>query len=233
MDLFDDTVGPRASDRVDDILAEEAVWLRFCESEDTAKPYEPCQCHSLPRGSCPEFKQYQVDRIARGLRHAGLTPNMDSLREPLKYPSFPIDVWRWALQGYFDREEIINGFLYGWDVSFTRNPTPHDAKWNLQGASLYEKDVQAYVDQELKFGALVGPFEDKDLPFKTFCSPLNTVHKKNSDTRRTVVDCSQLDRGINAFVDAHLHRGKYWRLSLPNSQSIINRISRARSRLYG
>ena len=66
-------------------------------------------------------------------------------------------------------------------------PKPRDAKWNLQGASLFEKDVQAYIDQELAFGTLVGPFEDKELPFRTFCSPINTVPKKNSKVRHTVL----------------------------------------------
>ena len=103
---------------------------------------------------------------------------MDGLKEPLKFPSFPIEVWEWALRGNFDADKIICGVRYGWDVSFTERPNPRDAKWNLQGASLFEKDVQTYIDQELKFGALVGKFDDSDLPFQMYCSPLNTVPKK-------------------------------------------------------
>ena len=58
-------------------------------------------------------------------------------------------------------------------MSFTTEPKPKDAKWNLQGASLFQKDVQIYVDQEQKFGSLVGPFEQSELPFDVYCSPLN------------------------------------------------------------
>ena len=47
------------------------------------------------------------------------------------------------------------------------------------------------------------------------------------------MDCSQLGFGINAYIDAHMHRGKSWKLSLPNSQSIISRIQRARRRYPG
>ena len=209
------------------------MWFKFCESEQSSAPPEPCSCHNVFRGSCPDVKAYHVDRIARGLLQTGLLPNMDGLREPLRYPSFQPQVWRKALRGYFDADEIVNAFTFGWDVSFTQRPTPRDAKWNLQGASLFEADVQKYVDQELGFGSLVGPFKEGELPFRTYCSPLNTVFKKNSDTRRTVVDCSQLDAGINSFIDAHMHRGKYWRLSLPNSQSIISRIQRVRARYPG
>ena len=221
------------SNRIDDIFLQESLWLNFQNSDDTADPYDPCSCHQLPRGSCPEYKEYHVNRIARGLLQTGLTPNMDGLREPLKFPSFPLDVWRKALEGYFDGEEINNAFTYGWDLSFTERPTPRDAKCNLQGASLFQNDVQKYIDQELKFGALVGPFKQGELPFQTFCSPLNTVPKKNSDVRRTVVDCTQLGTGVNTFIDAHLHRGQYWKLSLPNSQSVISRIQRARRRYPG
>ena len=221
------------ADRVADIHINEALWLRFRESDDLTTPYPPCDCHNLPRGSCPEFKEYHVDRISRGLEKTGLTPNMDGLREPLKFPSFPVDVWRWALDGYFDGAAICDSFYYGWDLSFTEQPKPKDVQWNLQGASLFEKDVQSYIDQELGFGALVGPFTQSDLPFKVYCSPLNTMRKKNSEVRRTVVDCTQLDHGINGFIDAHLHRGTYWKLSLPTSSTIISLIQRARQNFPG
>lgn len=115
---------------------------------------------------------------------------MDGLKESLENPSFPVDTWKWALEGYFYADEINKGFLYGWDMSFTATPYPKNSRWNLQGASLFERDVQHYVDQELKFRTMVGPFEEKDLPFDVFCSPINTVTKKNSDVLRTVIDCS-------------------------------------------
>ena len=174
-----------------------------------------------------------VERISRGLRETGLTPNMDGLREPLESPSFPIDVWKQALRGYFDAHEINEGFEFGWDVSFTDVPQPKNSQWNLQGASLFKDDVQTYIDQELKFGALVGPFEEKDLPFQIYCSPANTVKKKNSEVRRTVIDCSQLGEGINSYIDAHLHRQQVWKLSLPTSQTIIELIQTARQRYPG
>ena len=230
-DLDDDEL--LGSSRIDDIFTEEALWQHFANSDDSGQPFAPCDCHQKPRGSCPAFKKYHVDRIVRGLDQTGLVPNMDGLKEPLAFPSFPLDAWEWALQGYFDGEEILKMFRYGCDMSFTQTPTPKDARWNLQGASLYEKHVQAYVDKELEFGTLVGPFDEGDLPFQTYCSPFNTVFKKNSDIRRTVVDCSQLGLGINAFIDPHLHRGKVWKLTLPNSATIISLIQRSRTQYPG
>ena len=230
----DSTLGSEGHDnKADDMLNNEALWENFCDSDDTAKPPPSCGCHDLPRGACPTIKTEYVQHISENLHSFGLTPNMDGLKKPLRNPAFSVPAWREALGKYFDGPEILKHFQYGWDISFLEEPFPKDALWNLQGASLYEKDVQHYIDQEVSFGALLGPFDDSELPFRVYCSPFNTVKKKRSEIRRTVVDCTQLDRGINSFVDAHLHRGKVWKLTLPNSQTIINLIQRARNQYPG
>ena len=232
-DLLDDAEAQDFGTRIEHMVHDQQLWSRFCESDLSGSPPPPCECHGLPRGACPEVKAYFVDRISRGLEHSGLTPNMDSLREPLKFQNFPLENWEWALSGYFDAHEILQGFRFGWDVSFTSEPKPKDAQYNLQGASLFQKDVQHYVDQESRFGSLVGPFDPSKLPFKVYCSPLNTVNKKGSKVRRTVVDCTQLDKGVNAFIDAHHHRGKDWKLSLPTSATIIKLIQETRQKYPG
>ena len=229
-EFADDADTPQYAIRVHHLLEDAALWSRFDESDLGGEPPTPCECHQVSRGSCPDVMAYHVDRINRGLAQTGLTPNMDGLREPLKYPSFPVDTWEKALEGYFDADEIVRALRYGWDVSFTREPQPKSAQWNLQGASLYAEHVQKYVDTESKFGSLIGPFVESELPFRVFVSPLNTVDKKNSVTRRTVVDCTQLERGINAFIDAHWHRGKKWKLTLPTSKTIIELIKQTRAK---
>ena len=232
-ELADDAESPDHADRVDHLFEDTFLWSKFDESDLGGEPPTPCDCHQLARGACPEVKAYHVDRIARGLAKTGFTPNMDGLREPLKFPSFPVDKWEQSLRGYFDAHEIVQALRYGWDVSFIAEPKPKNAQWNLQGASLFETHVQKYVDTESAFGSLVGPFAESELPFKVFCSPLNTVDKKHSDTRRTVVDCTQLERGINAFIDAHWHRGQKWKLTLPTSKTIIELIKKTRQQYPG
>ena len=145
-ELADDAESPQHADRVDHLFEDTLLWSKFDESDLGGEPPAPCDCHQVSRGSCPDFKAYHVDRIARGLEHSGLTPNMDGLREPLKYPSFPVDKWEQSLRGYFDAHEIVQALRYGWDVSFVSEPKPKNAQWNLQGASLFESHVQKYVD---------------------------------------------------------------------------------------
>ena len=156
-DHLDDAEAQDFVTRVEHMVEDQQLWSKFQDSDFSGKPPPPCDCHQLPRGACPEVKAYYVDRISRGLQHSGLTPNMDGLKEPLRFQNFPLEKWEWALSGYFDAHEILQGFRFGWDVSFISEPNPKDAKWNLQGASLFEKDVQHYVDQESGFGSLIGP----------------------------------------------------------------------------
>ena len=125
----------------------------------------------------------------------GRPANMDGLRIPLPWPIFPIQVWKMALQSYFDGPKIVAMLEFGWDFSFLAEPTPKDATRNLASALQAPADVDVYVKTELEHGALVGPLALGDLPFQIFHSPLGTVPKV--PVRRTITDCSQVGAGIN------------------------------------
>ena len=161
----------------------------------------------------------------------GNPANMDSLRIPLPRLSFPIPAWRFALQGYFDASEILSFLEYGWDFSFLAPPNPKDASRNLASALSAPDDVDVYVATELAHGALIGPFTKDEIPFPVFRSPVGTVPKV--PVRRTITDCSQLGLGVNAYISAHLHRGKLWQLSLPTTKTIVALIKKCRLRYPG
>ena len=97
------------------------------------------------------------------------------------------------------------------------------------GSEMCIRDRWHYIEQELLFSSLVGPFKPEELPFKFFRSPFGSVLKKLSKWRRTVTDCSQLAAGINAFIDPQYHRAAPWKLTLPNSMSIVRAIMRTRA----
>ena len=101
---------------------------------------------------------------------------MDGLKRPLLHPSFPAHTWRYALSSYFDATEIANTIEYGWDTSFISPPQPSSATYNLPSAAEAPDDVDAYIQQELAFGSIIGPFNSNDLPFYTYRSPIGTVY---------------------------------------------------------
>ena len=156
---------------------------------------------------------------------------MDSLRFPLPRPSFPLEAWRFALQRYFDAEEILSFLEFGWDFSFTSPPEPKDAQRNLASASIAPQDVSTYIKTELDHGALLGPFKKGEIPFQVFRSPLGTAPKV--PVRRTITDCSQLGFGINKFISAHDHRGKSWKIFLPTTKTIVSLIKKNREKYPG
>ena len=214
---------------------DDELWDHFTESECDNIPVvpTPCQCHQKPVGSCPSYIEVHVNRIWQASEVLGLLPNMDSLRIPLPKPSFPIEAWRLAMGSYFDAGELLLAFRYGWDLSFTSPPAPRDAPRNLSTVSIAPHDVDTYIGVELEHGALLGPLNPNKLPFKIFHSPLGLVDKKGSKVRRTIVDASQKGEGINAFIPANWHRGKQWKLTLPNTDSIVESIRRVRSQYPG
>ena len=89
---------------------------------------------------------------------------------------------------YFDAGEIADAILYGWDLSFTEVPFPKDAVRNNASALQFPEHVLHYVEKEVGFGALVGPFEAHELPFRVYRSPFGSVFKPKSKWRRTVTD---------------------------------------------
>lgn len=135
-----------------------------------------------------------------------------------------------ALGNYFDRAELLSAYTYGWDLSFLSPPAPRNATFNLPSAAEAESDVDKYVATELAHGALIGPVNPAALPFPISHNPLGTVPKAGSSTRRTIVDCSQAGRGINAYIPSDFHRGSPWKLTLPTTDTIIRSIQRTRSR---
>ena len=112
VDFHSDPVVEENRRRTESQVLDELLWARFHASDDSAEPPSPCNCHDLPVGSCPSVKEALVERILHGLQKSGLTPNMDGLRQPLQDPSFPVEVWRSALHGYFDQMEIVNGMEF-------------------------------------------------------------------------------------------------------------------------
>ena len=194
-------------------------------------PPRPCSCHQLARGSCPLFIDRFVQTVTQVLQHG--KPNMDGARIVLEDTQIDPTPWERILGSYFDKRELVNSLLFGWDFSLLDNPAPKDAQANLPSAVEFPEHVQAYLDTELQFGAIVGPLP-ADLPFKTFKNPLGTVPKPHCpDSRRVITDCSQRGWGINSWIPHDSHRGKQVIITLPGTAQIVAAIKRTRYRYPG
>ena len=227
----DDILDEAFSGALQDLALSVGIWEHVLQTDKDTTPPPPCSCHSSSVGSCPEIKERLVSQIS--LCSSFGVHNMDGGRSPLINPSFQHQVWRDALGFYFDADEIAKAIQFGWDPSFSTLPYPKDAVRNNASALQFPEHVLHYVDKELGFGALVGPFHSSELPFQVFRSPFGSVKKIGSKWRRTVTDCSQLSSGINSYIDPRFHRGAPWKLTLPNSMSIIRAILKTRQKFPG
>ena len=182
----------------------------------------PCVCHKLPQGSCPAFIQDLVDLVCQTRSHPSGKCNMDGARIPLRHRPIDPAPWDSLLTGYYDREELVAGLTYGWDLSLLPDPAPADATANLPSAYEHGEAVDRYVATELAYGSLVGPLP-ADLPFDVFRSPFAAVPKPPADWR-TITDCSQRGRGINAWIPADVHRGRPTNIKLPGTLHICHAV---------
>eukprot|EP00058_Branchiostoma_floridae_P002595 XP_002588083.1 hypothetical protein BRAFLDRAFT_83084 [Branchiostoma floridae] len=118
-------------------------------------------------------------------------PNYIGARIPVN-TSLNIPVWRDLLANYSNTS--LPDFLeFGWPINIhpENYNFPHNVHHSNHRSALdYQADVDLFIDKELRYGAMCGPFRANPFPFPVFPAPLQTVAKRDSATRRVVVDLS-------------------------------------------
>ena len=110
-------------------------------------------------------------------------PNAFSFRVPI--PSrLHLDTWHHLLSDFSDN--VICEFLeFGWPINYTSPTPPTPMSHNHPSACNDPDDVRQFIAKEVQLQATTGPFSCN---FMT--SPLLTVPKKDSTSRRIVMDLS-------------------------------------------
>ena len=139
--------------------------------------------------------------------------------------TFYIDLWRNSLFDYDDK--VIVDFLeYGWPINYTKSEFPLTTYRNHKFALFDEHHIHSYIETELSYNALVGPFSDNPFSVPLATSLLLSVPKKESSDRRTVIDLffppgTSVYDGI--FSDSYL--GEQFKLRYPSVEGLINLIN--------
>ena len=114
------------------------------------------------------------------------SPNAFGSKIPV-YTALKINGWEDLLLGYHDK--IVVEFLnYGWPINYCASQSPHFTMCNHPSALAFPDHVRHYIQTELSFGAIAGPFSTNPLNKPLVCSPLQTVPKCGSSKRRVVLD---------------------------------------------
>ena len=208
------------------------------DSSETLGEFIPCQCHGKPEGSCSKYIN-SVIKFVQEVFESGKS-NQDHARKPLPYSKLSVNFWRKSLENYFDGESVANAVEYGWDLGFRVGGPKLLWDWqklapsNHPSALNFCDQVDKYLFKEQTRGTLVGPLP-LDLHFPVFVSPVGTVEKPGSQTvRRVIVDSSYpRGRGVNSFIHKDFYRGKVVRTKLPNIDTIVEMVRKAKEKYPG
>ena len=97
-------------------------------------------------------------------------------------------------------------------------------KENHASAKKFASDVQTYISEELKYGAMLGPFASK--PIDLHISPFMTRDKPDSNVRRTIVDLSWPESySVNDGVVRDEYLGSKFLLHYPSVDDIVNKLN--------
>ena len=77
---------------------------------------------------------------------------------------------------------------------------------NHASAKEHSSHVDKHIQEELKFGAMIGPFDEK--PCTLYVSPFMTRDKAQSELRRTIIDLSwPKGQAVNDGVNNNIYLG--------------------------
>ena len=120
----------------------------------------------------------------------------------IKLPVFwNIQVLEKLLHNYKDKE-IIQFLKYSWPISHDSRRYNTEKIKNWKGALINKTAVKAYLENELKYKSVVGPFKSNPFNQPISILPLNTRDKKDSTEKRIILDLSfpeglAVNKGIN------------------------------------
>ena len=132
-------------------------------------------------------------------------------------------VWEHCLQCYWD-SQLCHLIRYGFPLDFNRTSKLGKNTKNHKSATMFPEDVEAYIQEEIGFGAIVGPFSDP--PFQEFhVSPFMTREKPGGAHRRVIMDLSFPQGGaVNTNISKDSYLGTDFILTLPSIDHITNKI---------
>ena len=110
------------------------------------------------------------------------------------------------LQGYWD-VQLIDLLRFGFPLEYNRSFTLCCERENHASAIQYPSHVDAYLQDETKYGAILGPFSTNPMS-NCHYSPFLTREKSGSDKRRVIIDLSWPQGcSVNSGIDKNSYLG--------------------------
>lgn len=137
-----------------------------------------------------------------------------------------LNKWDQYLRGYHDAE-ICYFLRYGWPVGYHRITPPVSVSINHPSALSYQDHILQFIKKELQHKAIVGPFAKS--PFNPWIrlSPLMTRPKKDTDSRRVIIDLSfPHGNAVNDGIDIKSIFGRDTSYTLPTIGDLSTQLQK-------
>ena len=136
-----------------------------------------------------------------------------------------VNAWKRYLTNYWD-SQLIELIQFGFPLDFNRSSPLIHEPGNHKLAVEFPVDIEAYIEEEKKYGALLGPFDCHPIP-SGHCSPFMTRANPNSDRCRIIIDLSwPLGASVNAGIDKTSYLGSVFSLTFPTVDDITSQLKR-------
>ena len=181
---------------------------------------EQCMSQTMESNEWEKGSPWDVHSLVR----ATGVPNFMKARVPIK-SQLNVQALKDNLKDYWD-QQLCQLIEFGFPLDFNRKCDLECDKGNHKSALDFPGDVDAYIAEELEFGAILGPFSESPIPY-SHSSPFMTRAKPNSDRRRVIIDLSwPLGASVNAGIDKDSYLGSKFCLTFPTVDHITDELKK-------
>ena len=151
-------------------------------------------------------------------------PNRFGCRIPVQ-SCWNLPLFQLLLFGYHDTE-ILEWLNFGFSISRDLlNEDPIPAQVNHQGAIRFPQAIKNYLNTELKYNAIMGPFLIPPFLHRIGISLLSTRLKQNSQEHRIILDLSfPFGAAVNDGISKNIYCGHYRKLTYPTVDVLAKRV---------
>ena len=124
----------------------------------------------------------------------------------------------------YEDKNICKFLKYGFLVGYSKEELPISDSRNHRGAELFPDTVDKFIETELSYNAILGPFPGNPLYYDLAFSLLITV-EKDETSRRVIVDLSWPDgTSVNSDINKGVYLGKNVSFTYPTIDTLTSII---------
>ena len=158
---------------------------------------------------------------ASNLIHESKLPNYLDLQIPVMQ-FWNLDIFEKLLDRYSDLA-VIQFIKFGWPINHDGRQYSNGICDNWKGANVHLNQVKKYLDTELHYKSVIGPFKSNPFVQDIRISPLNTRDKKDSTEKRIILDLSFPEgSAVNDGIDKTIYLGVKVDWDLPTVDTLAS-----------